>query len=75
MNPNDDPIAKQAQIVYGITNGEVEWTVQHREALRAAMDKKYEAEYPDQIWSDVLKVVCRLMAVMPDWKESKQKPS
>jgi len=75
MNPNDDPIAKQAAIVSGITQGEVVWTATHREALKAAMNRDQHSQFSDEIWADVLKVVCRLMATMPDYKKGKEKAS
>ena len=60
-NPNSDPIDKQRAIVSGMTQGQVVWTAEHRQALQAAMDRDDSQYFSDQVWADVLKVIIVLM--------------
>lgn len=70
-----DPIEKQAAIVAGITQGQVKWTVEHRAALQAVMDKREDADFPAHIWRDLHKMLAVLVTMLPDYKRGKEKES
>jgi hypothetical protein len=49
----NDPIEKQQALVAALTQGQVKWTVVHRDALRALDEGKTLQGIPPRIWKDL----------------------
>lgn len=50
---HSDPIDKQQRIVSALTSGRVQWTVAHRDALRALDEGQTLHGIPPHIWKDL----------------------
>ncbi len=50
---HNDPIDKQQRLVSALTGGCVQWTVAHRDALRALDEGRTLHSIPPHIWKDL----------------------
>jgi len=64
-----DPMDQQRAIVHAMTQGRVEWTREHRDALQALVNHELDPQFPDQIWRDLHQLLAVLVTMLPDYRK------